>query len=140
MILCMKNGESYSQVYGLADVACRKDHAIILDNTCMPSLVEGINTIEECDILFLYASEDDDKDTNTLILTLSPTHRHVSTFYVKPTSFLAGDLAFLAVIMGKEDFSSSLCNWCKYSKAEWQVDCDVNINVCFGISMESIFK
>ena len=20
------------------------------------------------------------------------------------------------------------CNWCKYSKAEWQVDCDVNIN------------
>jgi len=49
-ILCMKNGESYSQVFGLADVACRKDHAIILDNTCMPSLVEGINTIEECDI------------------------------------------------------------------------------------------
>jgi hypothetical protein len=35
-ILCMKNGESYSQVVGLADVACRKDHAIILDNTCMP--------------------------------------------------------------------------------------------------------
>ena len=128
VILCMKNGESYSQVFGLADVACRKDHAIILDNTCMPSLVEGINTIEECDILFSYASEDDDKDTNTLILNLTPTHRHVSTFYVKPTSFLAGDLAFLAVIMGKEDFSSSWCNWCKYSKAEWQVDCDVNIN------------
>ena len=128
VILCMKNGESYSQVFGLADVACRKDYEIILDNTCMPSLVEGINTIEECDILFLYASEDDDKDTNTLILDLSPTHRHVSTFYVKPTSFLADDLVFLAVIMGKEDFSSSWCNWCKYSKAEWQVDCDVNIN------------
>ena len=30
--------------------------------------------------------------------------------------------------MGKEDFSSTWCNWCKYSKAEWQVDCDVNIN------------
>ncbi len=71
VILCMKNGESYSQVFGLADVACRKDHAIILDNTCMPSLVEGINTIEECDILFSYESEDDDKDTNTLILNLS---------------------------------------------------------------------
>jgi hypothetical protein len=38
----------------------------------------------------------------------------LSTFYVKPTSFLAGDLAFLAVIMGKEDFSSSWCNWCKW--------------------------
>ena len=71
VILCMKIGESYSQVFGLADVACRKDRAIILDNTCMPSLVEGINTIEECDILFSYESEDDDKDTNTLILNLS---------------------------------------------------------------------
>ena len=38
----------------------------------------------------------------------------LSTFYVKPTSLLAGDLAFLAVIMGKEDFSSSWCNWCKW--------------------------
>jgi hypothetical protein len=94
----------------------------------MSSHVEGINTIEESDILFLYASEDDDKDTNTLILNLTPRHRHVSTFYVKPTPFLAGDLAFLAVIMGKDNFSLSWCNWCKYSKAEWQVDCDVNNN------------
>jgi hypothetical protein len=80
VILCMKNGEFYSQVFGLADVACKKDHAIILDNTCMPSLVEGIDTIEDSDILFSYASEDDDKDTNTLILNLTPSHRHVSTF------------------------------------------------------------
>ena len=34
----------------------------------------------------------------------------------------------LAVMMGKDNFSSSWCNWCKYSKAEWQVDCDVNSN------------
>ena len=127
VILC-KNGESYSQVFGLADVACTKDHAIILDNTYMPSLVEGINTIEDSDMLFLYALEDDDKDTNTLILNLTPRNRHVSTFYVKPTSFLANDLAFLAVIMGKDNFSSSRCNWCKYSKAEWQVNCDVSNN------------
>ncbi len=128
VILGMKNGESYSQVFGLADVVCKKDHAIILDNTCMPSLLEGINTIEESDILFSYASEDDDKDTNTLILKLTPRHRHFSSFYVKPTSFLAGELAFLAVIMGKDNFSLSWCNWYKYSKAEWQVDCDVNSN------------
>ena len=30
--------------------------------------------------------------------------------------------------MGKDNFSSSWCNWCKYSKAEWQVNCDVNNN------------
>jgi hypothetical protein len=54
-----------------------------------------------------------------------------STFYEKPTSFQAGDLVFLAVIMGKDKFSLSWCNWCKYSKAEWQVDCDVNNNDMF---------
>jgi hypothetical protein len=31
-------------------------------------------------------------------------------------------------MMGKDNFSSSWCNWCKYSKPEWQVDCDVNSN------------
>ena len=70
----------HNQIFGLANVACKNDHVIILDNTCMPSLVEGINTIEESEILFLYASEDYDKDTNILILNLTPRHRHVSTF------------------------------------------------------------
>jgi hypothetical protein len=54
-----------------------------------------------------------------------------STFYEKPTSFQAGDLVFLAVIMGKDKFNLPWCNWCKYSKAEWQVDCDVNNNDMF---------
>jgi len=46
VILCMKNGDSYSLVFGLADVACKKDHTFILDNTCMPSLVEGIKLLK----------------------------------------------------------------------------------------------
>ena len=44
-------------------------------------------------------------------------------FLITHESFLAGDLMFLAMIMGKEGFSMAWCNWCKLSKAEWQ---------CFG--------
>ena len=39
---------------------------------------------------------------------------------IKPTSFLAGDLAFLAIMMGKDNFSSSWCCWCDPHKAKWQ--------------------
>lgn len=47
------------------------------------------------------------------------------SFNIKPTSFLAGDLAYLAVIMGKENFSSKWCNWCNQSQAEWQSCSDI---------------
>lgn len=47
----MKEGKVYSVVFGLADVACRKDHMIILNNTCMPLIMKRINTIEESSIL-----------------------------------------------------------------------------------------
>jgi hypothetical protein len=52
LILSMEDGKLYSQVLGLADVACRKDHTFILDSTCMPLIMKGINTIEEINIVF----------------------------------------------------------------------------------------
>ena len=129
-IVC-ESWKSYSQVFGLADVACRKDHAVILTNTCMPLLMEGINTIEESDVVFSYASDADDAE---LIINLAPSNRHTSSFSLKPTSFLAGDLAFLAVIMGKENFSSSWCNWCKLSKVEWQNACPLSDDMLWDIN------
>jgi hypothetical protein len=51
LILRMKEGKVYSVIFGLADVACRKDHMIILNNTCMPLIMKRINTIEESSIL-----------------------------------------------------------------------------------------
>jgi hypothetical protein len=130
LVLRVKAGKTYSQVFGLADVACRKDHAVILTNTCMPFLMEGINTINESDVIFSYASDADDAE---LIINLAPSNRHASSFSLKPTPFLAGDLAFLAVIMGKENFSSSWCNWCKLSKADWQNACPVSNDMLWDI-------
>jgi hypothetical protein len=131
LVLHVKAGKSYSQVFRLADVACRKDHAVILTNTCMPLLMEEINTIKESDVVFSYASDADDTE---LIINLAPSNRHTSSFFLKPTSFLAGDLAFLAVIMGKENFSSSWCNWCKLSKVEWQNTCPLSNDMLWDIN------
>jgi hypothetical protein len=130
LILSMKNGKLYSQVFGLADVACRKDHVIILTNTCMPFLMKGINTIEESDVIFSYASDADDGELN---IDLAPSKRHASSFSLKPTLFLAGDLEFLPVIMGKENFSSSWCIWCTLSKADWQDTCPVSNDMLWDI-------
>jgi hypothetical protein len=40
---------------------------------------------------------------------------------MKPTCFIAGDLAFLAIIMGKEGFASSWCNWCDLDRNAWAI-------------------
>jgi len=141
LIVCMKNGKLYSQVFGLADVACRKDHAIILENTCMPLIMKGIDTIEASDIVFSYASNADDGE---LVIdldqsnSLDQSNRHASSFSIKPISFLAGDLAFLAVTMGKENYSSSWCNWCRLSKAEWQNKCHVSTDMLWDIHLVNI--
>ena len=67
------------------------------------------------------------EDDGTLNINLAPSNRHASSFSIKPTLFLAGDLAYLAVIMGKENVSSSWCNfWWKLSKADWQNACPVS--------------
>ncbi len=129
----MKNNESYSQVFGLADVACRKDNGVILNNTCMPALMEGINIIEARTLVFSKCTDNAGKDLedSKFILSLTATKDLTSSdvsnhcFNIKPTSFLAGDLAYLAVIMGKENFSSKWCNWCNQSQAEWQSGSDI---------------
>ena len=124
----MKEGKVYSVVFGLADVTCRKDHMIILNNTCMPLIMKGINTIEEIDVIFSY------EDDGTLNISLAPSNRHAGSFSIKPTLFLAGDLAYLAVIMGKENVSSSWCNfWWKLSKADWQNACPVSNDMMWDI-------
>jgi len=37
-------------------------------------------------------------------------------------TFIAGDLAFFSLILGKENRSSKWCNWCMLSPKEWAID------------------
>ena len=118
----MKDRKSYTQVFGLADVVCRKDHGVILDNTCMPLLILGINEIYGSDILFSRSSTNGDSATgDTMIFTLSLAKKgHMGILFISPMSYMAGDLSFLSFMMGKEYFSSQWCNWCRSTKAIWQ--------------------
>lgn len=137
VVLCMSDGTLYSDVFGIADVACKKDHPIILENTIMPVLIDGINSIYDSDLLFSYSSATNEKgmgETTTLNLSLGLKEKNdTNTFSLKPTSFLAGDLAYLAVMMGKTNFSSAWCNWCKIPKEGWQDPCTVESAMLWDI-------
>ena len=130
LVVCREDGRVYTRVFGLADVACRKDHSAILENTCLPALVKGINNIEKSDVIFSY----DGGDGETLSLSMVQSNKHASSFCIKPTSFLIGDLAFLSVMMGKENYSGSWCNWCKCTKEEWVRGADVDDNYLWDIN------
>ena len=73
----------------------------------------------------MFKKGSDGKLSINLVVDDTVTDNHnEQRFTIKPTSLLAGDLAFLAVMMGKEGFSSAWCNWCKLPKSAWQcADC-----------------
>ena len=116
----MKNGTYYDDVFGLADVACKKDHPEVLDNTCMPALISGINAVETSDLVFEKDGESWSIDLVSVDPILRSTTASENKFAIHPVSYLSGDLAFLAYMMGKENFSPAWCNWCSLSKKEWQ--------------------
>ena len=120
VIVRMKDA-TYSQVFGLADVACRKDYGDILDNSCMPLLIPGINEIYESKILFSLSSNGDNTKATIFSLELvKKDDEHTGTMSISPMSYMAGDLSYLSFMMGKENFSSQWCNWCRSSKSDWQ--------------------
>ncbi len=47
----------------------------------------------------------------------------IVNFQVKPIVFLTGDIAFLNLILGKEDFNGDWCYLCDLYKSKWQSKC-----------------
>ena len=105
----MNDGTYYDD---LADVACKKDHPEVLDNTCMPDLITGINAIENGVLVF----EADGQTLSIDLVSKDSISESANKLVIRPISFLSGDLAFLAYMMGKENFSPAWCNWCSLSK------------------------
>ena len=119
VLLRMNSGEYYDDVFGLADVACRKDSPVVLDNTCMPTMTIGMNEIEDGSLVFTKEGDEysiDLVEASSVAVEEDDGDRIV----IEPTAYLSGDLLFLAYMMGKENFSSAWCNWCSLTKDEWQ--------------------
>jgi hypothetical protein len=141
VVVGMNDGTTYSDVFGLADVDCKKDHPIILEETIMPVLVEGINKMHDSEILFYYTTDDDTSDEEATSFSLSLGVKEgddAHTISIKPNILHAGDLSYLAFIMGKANFSSSWCNWCKCDKESWQTQCAVSPDMLWDV--ESIIQ
>ncbi len=56
LVLYMDNGDCHSEVFGLADVKCRKDYAQIHDHTCTPEMIKGVNLIERLHVILMQVS------------------------------------------------------------------------------------
>ena len=39
---------------------------------------------------------------------------------IKPVTYIAGDLSFLSYLTGKDNFSSTWCNWCRIPSLVWK--------------------
>jgi len=117
----MDNGDCHSEVFGLADVKCRKDHAQILDHTCMPEVIKSVNLIERSQVVFSLEPVEDDNNKK-MILSLSDAMFEGDKIYhaIKPVFYIAGDLSFLSYLMGKDNFSSTWCNWCRIPSSVWK--------------------
>ena len=136
VVIGMNDGTTYSDVFGLADVDCKKDHPIILEQTIMPVLTEGINKIHDSEIIFSSATDNDTIEEEEMSISLSlgvKDGNDSSTICIKPTCLHAGDLAYLAFIMGKANFSSTWCNWCKCDKDSWQKQCAVQPDMLWDV-------
>ena len=130
LLIYMDNGDCHSEVFGLADVKCRKDHAQILDNTCMPEMIKGVNVIESSHVVFLLKHVDGENQKMIVSVSdatsdgesLNGNHGNVNIYHtIKPVTYIAGDLAFLSYLMGKDNFSSTWCDWCKSLLSTWKM-------------------
>ena len=87
----------------------------------MPEMIRGINVIEESTFVFCSDSTADGNFFSIdLVKTPAEDEAPIHGKTLKPLSHLAGDLAFLAVMMGKDNFSTTWCCWCRLTKAAWQ--------------------
>jgi hypothetical protein len=122
-IVKTKDGQYHVDIYSLADVGCKKDTGDILFKTVLNPMIEGMNTVGKGKLIFNETLHEDDKKVvteYTVDLVEAVDEEQSSGIVINPTSFLTRDLAFLAVVLGKENFAGWWCCFCKGYQPDWQ--------------------
>ena len=110
--------EDKTDIYALADVSCKKDNGVVLKNTIMEAMTAGVNKVEDSALKFTYHEGSKMKWKVELV---KKEELELGSNGVKPvTAFLSGDLAFLFLILGRENFSGHWCYICMLQKKDWQ--------------------
>jgi hypothetical protein len=127
-----KNGKLAKEIAVLmiGTIECQKDSYDILKVTLAPKLNKAFKR------MIKYSNPGTSKMTDGAITTFMPgsgSGEYYSTFEgerLRPTDvllqnspfrlFITGDLAFYAMMVGKEDGDRYWCHWCQLGKPEWQ--------------------
>jgi hypothetical protein len=91
---------------------CRKDTSALLEKTSLPHLTTGLEVIST-QALYLYSNADDLLLCSFTTLLLIYINHDTATIQV--SIFITGDLAFQAMIMGREAMSGQHCLMCQLS-------------------------
>ena len=106
--------ESFSFEISVAEVLCTKDTAEILSKTVRDELTKGLKQIQLEKLLFgAVMHEGGSKVSCSFSATPG-----VASIPINVELYIVGDLAFTAVVLGKDGMSHSWCPMCKMRAAE----------------------
>ena len=116
LVIRLKEGKNATQIYALADIACTKDTGEVFRSTVMHTLAKGVNKVEDGRVQFTQ-DEESKKWTATIVMNNETTD---DPLICDVTEFMIGDLKFLSMMLGKENFDSIWCILCQLRNVDWQ--------------------
>ena len=118
LIIDMKGGKSHEVIYQLGEIDCKKDSGEVLKNTIGDNIINGINAVEDCALRFVY----DDQEKKWNVHSIDRNDANDDPLFKEPIVYLCGDLAYLFMILGKEDYTTWWCYCCQLFRTDWQAE------------------
>jgi hypothetical protein len=109
--------EPFSIVMQVGNIDVAKDTRSVLERTLRIPLNESLKRVHGKKVLVHLLDNDTPPVTLTEELPGEQENNNFISFHVR--TFITGDLAFFATILGKENMSTQWCTWCKLSRVEW---------------------
>jgi hypothetical protein len=112
--------EPYSIIMQVGSIEAAKDTREIIEGTIGVHLNNGLKRIVD-KMLVVHLLDGVNDSCEVTLAEEPPALQNNNTFLsFSIRSFITGDLAFFATILGKENMSAQWCTWCQLSKKEWK--------------------
>ena len=113
-----------SSVYfdvSVAEVLCRKDNAEVLEKTILTELTKGLKTMAENEMHIIRKKNGDYDCVFGKMCDVAATLEEgdIIVKALKVHLYVTGDLAFYAMVLGKEGMSGHWCHLCKISRKDF---------------------
>lgn len=119
-----EKGNRFSFEISVAEILCRKDNAELLSLTIKKKLTEGLKTIAE-DQLQIFTNDKGETDCcfvnkkSLQDINEWPAEEKDKFTFPEINLYIVGDLAFYAMVLGRESMSGHHCYLCKLSAKEY---------------------